>query len=273
MMVRVVRNVLTMCAAEHHDVRMSDRDRDERLIAFLRTHGPASVEVLAREYGVGVSTIRRDLQRLAAAGRVLRTYGGATLAERPLGGRNGEPTRAAAEKQRVAAAAAARLVHDDQTIVVTSGTTALEFARQLVDRHNLTVITNSLDVAQVLLDRDGIQLVVLGGVVRPGMHSLLGHLTEQATREMRADTLFMGVGAISLSLGVMNDYMPEILTDRALRSMASSVVVMADSGKFDLVAPAFVFGLDEIDVIVTDSGVRPEIVDDLTARGIKVIIA
>ncbi len=61
---------------------------------------------------------------------------------------------------------------------------------------------------------------MLGGVVRPRMHSLLGHLTEQACREMRADTLFMGIGAISLELGLMNDYMPEILTDRALRTIA-----------------------------------------------------
>lgn len=251
---------------------MLDRHRDERLIAFLRARGPTSVEVLAREHGVALSTIRRDLQRLAAAGRVLRTYGGAALAEGVPAGRNSEPIRAAAEKRRIAVAAA-KLVEDGQTIVVTSGTTALEFARQLVDRNDLTVITNSLDVAQVLLDREGIQLVVLGGVVRPGMHSLLGHLTEQATRELRADTLFMGVGAISLSLGVMNDYMPEILTDRALRTMANSVVVLADATKFDTVAPAFVFGLDEIDVVVTDSGVRPEVVQSLTARGIEVIVA
>ena len=165
------------------------------------------------------------------------------------------------------------LVRDGQTIAVTSGTTAVEFARQLVDRNDLTVITNSLDVAQVLLDCEGIQLVVLGGVIRPRMHSLLGHLTEQACREMRADTLFMGIGAISLERGLMNDYMPEILTDRALRSMATSVVVIADSGKFDLVAPALVFGLDGVDVIVTDSGVRPEVVEDLTARDIRVIVA
>lgn len=251
---------------------MPNQDRDGRLIAFIRAHGTASVEALAREHGVGVSTIRRDLQRLAASGRILRTYGGAAIAERSTGGLGDEVTPAVVEKQRIAAAALG-LVRDGQTIIVTSGTTALEFARQLVDRHNLTVITNSLDVAQVLLDHDGIQLVVLGGVVRPGMHSLLGHLTEQATREMRADTLFMGVGAISLGLGVMNDYMPEILTDRALRSMASSIVVMADSRKFDLVAPAFVFGLDEIDVVVTDAGVRPEVVDDLTGRGIQIIVA
>jgi DeoR/GlpR family transcriptional regulator of sugar metabolism len=105
------------------------------------------------------------------------------------------------------------------------------------------------------------------------MHSLLGHLTEQACRELRADTLFLGIGAITLDRGLMNDYIPEIVTDRAVRSIASTVVVMADSTKFDHVAPALVFGLDEVDVIVTDSGVRQEVVDDLVARRIRVIVA
>ncbi len=251
---------------------MIDASRDERLIAFVRANGTTTVAALSRELGVGPSAIRRDLGRLAREGRLVRTYGGATLAERSLNGPTLQPIRAHAEKRRVAAAAAG-LVRDGQTIAVTSGSTAVEFARQLVDRSELTVITNSLDVAQVLLDCEGIQLVVLGGVIRPRMHSLLGHLTEQACREMRADTLFMGIGAISLERGLMNDYMPEILTDRALRSMATSVVVIADSGKFDLVAPALVFGLDGVDVIVTDSGVRPEVVQNLTARDIRVIVA
>ena len=251
---------------------MVDRERDERVIAYVRARGTVSVEELSGELGVGPSTIRRDLSRLAGEDRLVRTYGGATLADRPAAVAPNGTIRALAEKQRVAAAAA-RLVRDGQTIAVTSGTTAVEFARQLVDRTDLTVITNSLDVAQVLLDCEGIQLAVLGGVARPRMHSLLGHLTEQACREMRADTLFMGIGAISLELGLMNDYMPEILTDRALRSIAASVVVIADSGKFDVVAPAFVFGLDQVDVIVTDRGVRPDVVADLGSRGIHVIVA
>jgi DeoR/GlpR family transcriptional regulator of sugar metabolism len=251
---------------------MIDRSRDERLIAFVRANGTASVAALSRELGVGPSAVRRDLGRLAREGRLVRTYGGATLTGRSADEPMLQPIRAHAEKRRVAAAAAG-LVRDGQTIAVTSGSTAVELARQLVDRTDLTVITNSLDVAQVLLDCEGIQLVVLGGVIRPRMHSLLGHLTEQACREMRADTLFMGIGAISLELGLMNDYMPEILTDRALRSMATSVVVIADSGKFDLVAPALVFGLDGVDVIVTDSGVRPEVIEGLTARDIRVIVA
>lgn len=271
-MMRKLRMFLTNCALDGHDIRMVSRERDERIIEFVRLHGTATVEALSGEIGVGPSTIRRNLHRLSEDRRLVRMYGGATMAARPVGGSPARTTRALAEKQRIAVAAAG-LVRDGQTIAVTSGSTAVEFAHQLVDRMDLTVITNSLDVAMVLLDRDGIQLVVLGGVVRPGMHSLLGHLTEQACREMRADTMYMGIGAISLARGLMNDYLPEIMTDRVLRSIATSVVVMADSGKFELVAPALVFGLDEVDVIVTDSGLRADILEDLTARDIRVIVA
>ena len=151
---------------------MIDRERDERLIGFVRAQGTATVAALSRELGVGSSTIRRDLQRLARESRLVRTYGGATLVGRQANGLSAQATRAHAEKRRVGAAAAA-MVRDGQTIVVTSGSTAVEFARHLIDRVDLTVITNSLDVAQVLLDCEGIQLVVLCGVIRPRMLSLL----------------------------------------------------------------------------------------------------
>ena len=138
-------------------------------------------------------------------------------------------------------------MQDETTIVIGSGSTALEFARQLTERR-LTVITNALDVANVLLDRPGIELIVLGGVVRPRMHSMLGHLAEIATQELRADTLFMGIGAVSVDQGLMSDSVPEILIDRALRRMARSVVVLADASKFEQAAPGFVFGLEEVDI-------------------------
>jgi DeoR/GlpR family transcriptional regulator of sugar metabolism len=144
--------------------------------------------------------------------------------------------------------------------------------RRLVDRR-LTVITNALDVASVLLDRDGIELVILGGVVRPRMHSMLGHLAELALGELRADTLFMGIGALDPDRGLMNDSIPEILTDRALRRSARSCVVLADASKFSGVSPAFVFGLKEVDTVVTDAGVDPADVVALRARGVRVVVA
>jgi DeoR/GlpR family transcriptional regulator of sugar metabolism len=249
---------------------MPGTDRRLRLVRRLREDGRASVAVLARDLGVTPSTIRRDLARLADEGTLVRTYGGATLAGAgsPLPRR----TDASAAAKRAIGAAAASLVEDGQTIAISSGSTTLEMARRLVDRR-LTVITNAIDVASVLLDCDGIELVVLGGVVRPRMHSMLGHLAELALRELRADTLFMGIGAVDPDQGLMNDSIPEILTDRALRRSARTCVVLADASKFAQVAPAFVFGLGEIDVVVTDAGTDPADIVALQAHGVRVVVA
>lgn len=248
---------------------MRDAERRTELLDRLRAHGHASVAELARGMGVTSSTIRRDLRRLERDGRLLRTYGGAALRERAPSTAEQDP---ALEAKRRIAEAAVGLVHDGDTIGISSGTTALEFARQLTDRR-LTVITNALDVAGVLLDRAGIELIVLGGVVRPGMHSMLGHLAELATRELRADTLYMGIGAISLDHGLMNDSVPEILTDRALRRMARTCTVLADASKFEHVATGFVFGLEEVDAIVTDDEVSPEVIAGLSNLGIRTFVA
>jgi DeoR family transcriptional regulator of aga operon len=253
------------------DARVVISIRDDRLLDILRSRGTVSVVEMSQVLGLSPSSVRRDLSRLARAGQVVRTYGGAAVVDRPALAAPRDAVRALAEKRRIAAAAAA-MVGDGQTIAITSGTTCHELARQLTGRSDLTVITNSLDVANELIDRSGIQLIVLGGVARPGMHSLLGHLTEQACRELRADTLFMGIGAVSSERGLMNDYLPEVLTDRAIRPMATSVVLLADSSKFGSVGPAFVFGLEEVAAIVTDAGIRPEVKAALERRGIQVVI-
>jgi DeoR/GlpR family transcriptional regulator of sugar metabolism len=244
-------------------------DRRAQLLDRLNEEGRASVDALARDLGVTPSTIRRDLARLAADGALVRTYGGASVGS-PVPGRDTLDPRLRAK--RAIGAAASALVEDGQTIAISSGTTALELARRLVDRR-LTVITNALDVADVLLDEPGIELVVLGGVVRHGMHSMLGHLAELSLRELRADTLFMGIGALSAEHGLMNDTIPEILTDRALRRAARTCVVLADSSKLGAVAPAYVFGIDEVDVLVTDSDADPAEVAALEARNVRVVVA
>jgi DeoR/GlpR family transcriptional regulator of sugar metabolism len=248
---------------------MSSSDRRARLLARLDEEGRASVGALADELGVTPSTIRRDLARLSADGTLVRTYGGAAAGS-PAAGRDLLDPRLAAKRE--IGAAAATLVQDGQTIAISSGTTALELARRLVDRR-LTVITNALDVVGVLLDRPGIELVVLGGVVRPGMHSSLGHLAELALRELRADSLFMGIGALSAEHGLMNDSIPEILTDRALRRASRACVVLADSSKLGAVAPAYVFGISEVDTLVTDGDADPRELSALAARGVRVILA
>lgn len=225
---------------------------------------------IADHLAIGTATVRRDLERLAREGRLVRTYGGAALGARGLA--DPEAGEATAQKRAIGAAAAG-MVNDGQTIVISSGSTTLELARRLTTRRRLTVITNTLDVAEVLIDCEGIELIVLGGVVRPRMHSLLGHLTELAANELRADTLFMGIPAISLEHGLMSDHLPEILGDRAMRRMVREVVVLADSRKFERVAPAYVFGLEEVTTIVTDSGIPDLVRAGLEERQVEVFVA
>lgn len=244
--------------------------RGEEILRILRSDGGASISTLAHLLGMSPSTIRRDLASLARSKRVLRTYGGAAIADAAR-------VRAAgpidAETKSVIGAAAAGLVNDGDTIVITGGTTTLELARRLIDRNGLTVITNALDVAQTLVDRPGVTVIVLGGIARPGIHSLLGHLTETAARDLRADRLFMGIPAIDASRGLMSDYMPEVLTDRAIMTIVREVVVLADSSKLKRVEPAIVCGLDDVSILVTDGGISTRDRATLESHGIKVVIA
>jgi DeoR/GlpR family transcriptional regulator of sugar metabolism len=105
------------------------------------------------------------------------------------------------------------------------------------------------------------------------MHSTLGHIAELALRELRADALYMGIGAIGPDLALMNDSIPEILTDRALRHASRDCVVLADSTKFRTVAPAFVFDIDQVTTLISDSGLDPDDAASLRSRGIDVVIA
>lgn len=248
---------------------MLSSERRALLLARLNEEGRGSVFSLAHDLGVTPSTIRRDLARLAADGALVRTYGGAVAGGASAGPDMVDPRLAA---KRAIGLAAASLVEDGQTIAISSGTTALELARRLIDRR-LTVITNAIDVVSVLIDRPGIELVVLGGVVRPGMHSMLGHIAELALGELRADALFMGIGALTAEHGLMNDSIPEILTDRALRRAARACVVLADSSKLGAVAPAYVFGIDQVDTVVTDADADPREVAALEGQGVRVILA
>lgn len=240
------------------------------MLDALRASGGASVAQLASDLHVGQATVRRALARLADGGQVIRTYGGAVLADpaRPTPPPASDPEWAA---KRAIGAAAASLVRDGETIALSSGTTVLEVARRLRGRR-LTAITNALGVASTLLDSPGLDIVVLGGLVLPGVHSLQGHLTEQAMIDLRADRVFMGASAVDLDHGFMTEQVAEIPVDRALRRMAREVVIVADATKFERLAPGFMFGFEAVSTIVTDDRISPQVHAALEDRGVRVVV-
>lgn len=226
---------------------------------------------MAGTLDVGEATVRRSLRRLSGSGRVIRTYGGAVLTgERPID--SFTEARPYAQAKREIGAAAAGLVSDGATVVLSSGSTVLALARRLRGRR-LTVVTNAIDVVTALADEPEIEVVVLGGILLPRSRSLTGHLTDRATRDLRADVVFMGASAVDLEHGFMTEEVGEIQTDRAMRGIARECVILADASKLDRVAPGFMFGFDQVGTLVTDGRIRPAMRSALGERGITVVVA
>ena len=252
----------------------SFEERQNTIISLLARKGRLSVAEIVEQFQVSEATARRDLEILADQGRLQRVYGGAlpvtqALLEPPILQRELEQTF---EKQRIGQAAA-DLVHDDETIFLGSGSTVLEVARRLYNFQNLTVIPNSLAVLNALAGLSSLTIVALGGIMRPSELSFIGHITEQALAEVRADKVIIGIQAISLEHGLTNDYLPETMTDRAIIKVGREVIVVADHTKANIVSTAFLAPVTSIHTFVTDSATPEEFIAGLEQHGITVHIA
>jgi DeoR/GlpR family transcriptional regulator of sugar metabolism len=250
---------------------ISSEERQTSILALLARQGRLSVAGIVEQFRVSEATARRDLETLAEQGKLQRVHGGALSIkqappEAPLLQREQEQFF---EKQRMGQAAAA-LVQEGETIFLGSGTTVLEVARNLRSRQNLTVITNSLPVMNTLSGLPGINLIALGGMMRSSEMSFIGHITEQALAEVRADKVIIGVHAISLENGLTNDYLPETMTDRAILKAGREVIVVADHTKINAVATAFLAPITSIQTLVTDQDAPADFLAALRQAGISV---
>lgn len=233
--------------------------RQAQILHRLRDGGIVSVEDLSRGLHVTASTIRRDLARLDELGLIVRVHGGATLPEGIRPGDDGDSARPfeqvvvadVAAKERVAASAA-ELVQDGDVVLLDIGTTTMLLARHLRGRE-VTVVTNSLAVLDELREDKVLELIVLGGVVRRSYRSLVGSLTEDSLRQVRADRVFIGTSGISPDGSVRDTTIVEVPVKRALMAASQQVVVLADSRKLPGSGALRVCGPDEIDVLITNA--------------------
>src|SRR5512135_357793 len=215
------------------NISLSSPERQIQIVQHLLRNQRISIREVCANFSVSEATARRDLESLAANGKIQRVHGGAILSnpsppEAPILQRQQEQ---AEEKQRIGQTAAA-LVQEGDTVFLGSGTTVLETARSLRGRRSLTVITNSLPVVNALAGENGITVICLGGMLRDSELSFIGHITEQSLAEVRADKVFIGVRAINITEGLTNDYLPETLTDRAILNIGKQKIVVADHTKF-----------------------------------------
>ncbi|MEV3980178.1 DeoR/GlpR family DNA-binding transcription regulator [Nonomuraea sp. NPDC049758] len=248
--------------------------RQQAILDLVRQNGGVRVVDLVRTFGVSDITIRRDLELLAERGLLAKVHGGATT----IGSTN-EPGFAAksvqqeAEKQAIAGHAAA-LVRPGTAVALSAGTTTWTLAHHLGQVPGLTVVTNSVRVADVFQHAGRPdQTVVLTGGVRTPSDALVGPVAVAAIRRLNVDLLFLGVHGMTARTGFTTPNMMEAETDRALVEAASRLVVLADHTKWGTVGISTIAELGEADVVVSDTGLPEPARQALSERAGRLVLA
>ncbi|MFD0366796.1 DeoR/GlpR family DNA-binding transcription regulator [Streptomyces sp. NPDC127114] len=251
----------------------------------VRRRGGVRVNELTRRLNVSDMTVRRDLDALARQGMVAKVHGGAVPVVETSTHEPGFEAKSELElgaKEEIARAAA-RMVRPGTAIALSGGTTTYALARHLLDVPDLTVVTNSVRVADVFHEaqpagsgaepRPGAATVVLTGGVRTPSDALVGPVADQAIRSLHFDALFLGVHGISVEAGLSTPNLAEAETNRRLVRSARRVVVVADHTKWGTVGLSSFATLDEVDTLVTDRGVSERVREEMAEHLPGLVVA
>lgn len=252
---------------------MLGEERREQIMNLLRAHGKVRVKELSQRFQTSEVTIRHDLNELHERGLARRARGGAIRREGPIiESPLLERAQAhAEEKQRIGAAAAA-LVGDGETIILDSGSTTQQIAKYLKGKQHLRVITNGVNVAMQLVGVRGIQVILLGGVLREDSFSIVGHFAEEMLEEFSADKLFLAAAGCDLDFGASNSNLEESRVNQAMVRIAREKILVADSSKFGKRSLSRIVSLFEMEKIISDCGLPEDVRAALRARDIELIL-
>lgn len=246
-------------------------ERHNRILHVLREQGFVTVSGQSTDLDVSEVTIRRDLKTLEDLRLLQRTHGGATqrnhiVRDRPVS----EKASQHAEEKRRIGAAAAELVEPHDRLILASGTTVMQLAHALADRSDLTVITNATNVAFELTRSPGIEVHMLGGMLRKMSTSVVGPIAEAMMQQFTCRKLFLGVDGFDIEHGLTTSNALEAHLNACMIAAAEQVIVLADASKFGLRSFGRICTTDQVDRVITDAAVSEAIVQQLEDNGITV---
>ena len=254
-------------------------ERRNDIINKVQKLKTVKVQDLIKEYQVSIETIREDLAFLEEKGYLKRVYGGAILHEyySPVEMELGRREQVNHQEKQAIGKMAASLINDGDSVFIDYGTTTIEAVRNLGGKKNLTIITNSLLIAQELVqfpqNVNGWKIILLGGVLRTDELSVYGDISAANLSNFNVVKALIGVGGIDLKAGYTGYYVMETSVHRMVIKKASTVIVLADHDKFGAITLNHICPIEDLDIIVTDWQVPEDILREYRDLGITIYTA
>ncbi|MDW4500358.1 DeoR/GlpR family DNA-binding transcription regulator [Sulfitobacter sp. D35] len=236
---------------------MSQTFRHPEILETARRLGKVTVEGLAEQFGVTLQTIRRDLTELADAGKLERVHGGAVL---PSGTTNivyEERRTLNQEGKQAIARACARDIPDGCSLFLNIGTSTEAVARELLHHRDLLVVTNNMNVANILVANSDCQTILTGGTLRRTDGGLIGTLTIDTIRKFKFDLAVIGCSALDTEGDLLDFDIQEVGVSQTIIAQSRRTFLVADHSKFKRSAPARITSMSEIDTFYTDEALPP----------------
>ncbi len=233
-----------------HSVAFSFRQTE--ILGIARAEGKVVVDSLAERFGVTLQTIRRDLSELADAGKLARVHGGAVMPSGVANIRYDERRNLMADAKAAIARACAQAIPDNSSLFLNIGTTTEAVARELLSHRNLTVVTNNMNVANILMANDSCDVIVAGGMVRRSDGGLVGDMTAQAIENFKVDCAIIGTSALDADGDLLDFDVQEVRVSRAILRQSRRAYLVTDATKLDRSAPVRIASLSEIATLFID---------------------
>ena len=248
-------------------------DRHQFILEKLKKEGKVNIIDLVEEMGVSGVTIRKDLKLLEDKNLLFRTHGGGSLnnpyaVDRPIY----EKEFINSDEKKKIAKAAIELIGQTDSIMIGSGTTVFELARSLHPTKHLTVITPALKVGLELSNRPNVEVLQLGGLIRQNSSSVAGAHAMSVLDDISCSILFLGVDGIDIDFGITISNISEATLNQKMIETAQTIVILADSTKFDRRGLGRICSLEQVHYIITDAKVSKNTVKAIEEKDVKVII-
>jgi len=252
---------------------MLAHERHKKILELLESGDSMHVEEFQTILSVSEATVRNDLRRLQAQGLILRSHGGARRIDRPPAETSYEQREVVRhhQKQRIGIEAAKR-IGPQETVFFDSGSTVIEAAKHAPRGFEFHVVTAALNTAYVAGKLPNVNVHVVGGMLRESLHELVGPKAVASIREVRAHKAFLGVSAVDLEFGLMENHVLSAEVKRAMASSAREIIVLADSSKMGKVGFAPLLALRDVNVLITDDGISEAFVDRVRDEGVEVVV-